>query len=225
MPELKNARMTWAEAKKAFVNRKLLSAEEFYALEEELRGMAFTITNIASQQQLYRVKRKLEQIIAEGETLAFFREWLAEESVVWNKAYSHLVFRQSVFGAYNSARYDSIMDPDIAPEFPYLRYEAVMDERTREDHAALHGRVWARHNFPEEYWPPNGFACRCDVVTISEGTRKKLRATPERKSIPTDKAGNTLQPDEGWRVNQNAPGYQPANLRHILRETITANGR
>jgi SPP1 gp7 family putative phage head morphogenesis protein len=52
---------------------------------------------------------------------------------------------------------------------PYLRYSAVMDRRTRPQHAAWHGTIlpvddpwWQTH------FPPNGWRCRCTVVQVNE---------------------------------------------------------
>lgn len=57
----------------------------------------------------------------------------------------------------------------LAPRRPYLRYIAVLDERTRPDHAAWHGTIlpWD-HPWWEHHVPPNGWRCRCTVVQLSE---------------------------------------------------------
>ena len=52
---------------------------------------------------------------------------------------------------------------------PYWQYLAVMDKRTRPSHAILNGLVYpADHEFWQSNYPPNGFRCRCGVITLSQ---------------------------------------------------------
>ena len=45
-----------------------------------------------------------------------------------------------------------------------LEYVAVMDERTRQSHAALNGAIYPiNHPFWDTFYPPNGWGCRCHV--------------------------------------------------------------
>ncbi len=57
----------------------------------------------------------------------------------------------------------------IARERPYLRYIAVLDQRTRPDHMAWHGTIlpWD-HPWWQTHYPPNGWRCRCTVEQLSE---------------------------------------------------------
>ena len=52
------------------------SRREFYALQEEYRGQAFTISKIAQARSIERVQRKLLQLIGSGGTTADFKKWL-----------------------------------------------------------------------------------------------------------------------------------------------------
>lgn len=58
---------------------------------------------------------------------------------------------------------------DTASRRPYWRYVAVMDGRTREAHRLLNGKIF-RHDDPfwDSHFPPNGWGCRCRVVSISK---------------------------------------------------------
>ena len=60
------------------------------------------------------------------------------------------------------------LDPDVVDAFPYWRYVATKDDRTRPDHKALDGLIlpktdpfWATHT------PPWEFGCRCTLVDVS----------------------------------------------------------
>lgn len=51
---------------------------------------------------------------------------------------------------------------------PYLRYSAVLDQRTRPSHSALHGIILpVEHPFWRAAFPPCGFLCRCIVTGLS----------------------------------------------------------
>jgi len=70
--------------------------------------------------------------------------------------------------------------------YPNLRYDAVMDEFTRDDHAALDGTVLPIDDpFWNRNYPPNGWGCRCSVSQ----TDKPATSKPDFK------------PDAGFRFN------------------------
>ena len=201
--------LSWPEAEAAFRDRLAISAEEFALISAELRGTAWTISRIAEHQTLLRVTRKLQQIIEMQGTLADFTKWIdTDQAGTWARSYTELVFRMATLGAYSQARWDEINDPDLGEEFGYIMYDAVNDDRTRDEHAALDGQTWLKSEFPGSYVPPNGFRCRCEIRNLNEDLRRRaggtLRDGPD--DIPTikDKDGNTVKarPDEGFRSNQ-----------------------
>ena len=62
---------------------------------------------------------------------------------------------------------------------PWLRYVAVQDANTREQHAAWHGTIlrWD-HPFWQTHYPPNGWTCRCMVQQMSQRDLDRLGFTP-----------------------------------------------
>ena len=51
---------------------------------------------------------------------------------------------------------------------PYLRYVAVLDEQTRDDHRRWHGVILSvDHRFWRSHYPPNGWKCRCAVEQLA----------------------------------------------------------
>ena len=62
-----------------------------------------------------------------------------------------------------------------------LQYRAVMDDRVRPEHAALHGVTLPPSDpFWEEYYPPNGWNCRCTVVQVR---KSKYPVTPHDEAM------------------------------------------
>lgn len=56
----------------------------------------------------------------------------------------------------------------------YLRYIAILDNRVRPSHKAMHGIVLPKnHPFWEQNFPPNGWNCRCRVRAVSRLTEKR----------------------------------------------------
>jgi len=75
---------------------------------------------------------------------------------------------------------------------PYLRYMAVLDGRTRQQHRTWHGTVLPiDHPFWQTHYPPNGWRCRCMVQQLSERDLKRFdyKVSPG-PSIQTRKWGN-----------------------------------
>jgi len=70
-------------------------------------------------------------------------------------------------------------DKDI---FPLLRYSTIGDNRVRDEHRAIDQVVKPVDSpFWDEWFPPNGFNCRCIVERLSSGnvTSKEFDANPD----------------------------------------------
>jgi len=115
--------------------------------------------------------------------------------------------------------------------FPYWRYLATLDNRTRPAHRALHNRIWpADATIWDHIYPPNGFRCRCTVQAVNRETAmaEGVQATGEiiERNVPVNAAGDqvkvkgwrsngqTFFPDPGWDV---APGKRD-NLKAQLEQ-------
>lgn len=69
----------------------------------------------------------------------------------------------------------------------YLQYDAVNDDRTRPEHAAMDGIILPLdHPFWRTHFPPNGWYCRCTVrdYTRSQLERRGLRVTSDAAVEP-----------------------------------------
>jgi SPP1 gp7 family putative phage head morphogenesis protein len=74
---------------------------------------------------------------------------------------------------------------EYAEALPYLTYNAINDERVREQHKQL-DNITLRfdHPFWEKNMPPNGYNCRCFVTQDFEGEISTL--TPEQEAFKPD---------------------------------------
>lgn len=98
------------------------------------------------------------------------------------------IYQTNVQSAYMAGRYRRQMEADA---FPYLQYLAVMDSRTRQSHALLHGKVW-RKDDPvwNSIYPPNGYNCRCRTraLTARQLDRAGLKQEPAAEVLTREVA-------------------------------------
>lgn len=68
--------------------------------------------------------------------------------------------------AYHAAEYKRLRQ--VTDIYPYYKYMTRADNRVRDEHAALHGKVFF-HSDPiwKAIWPPNGWNCRCYVTPMT----------------------------------------------------------
>ena len=73
-----------------------------------------------------------------------------------------LILRQNVAMAHAVGQREVAEDPRVLEYLPCYEYAAVMDERTRDEHAALNGLILPKTDpFWRTHFPPWEFNCRC----------------------------------------------------------------
>jgi SPP1 gp7 family putative phage head morphogenesis protein len=101
-----------------------------------------------------------------------------------------LIYDQNMAGSNAAGRRERQLA--TAKLFPYWRYVAVMDGRTRPTHKALNGQVFPTdHPFWAINYPPQGFRCRCTVQALTQAQ--------------VDKAGIQVESAEGEFVERQVP--------------------
>ena len=113
-----------------------------------------------------------------------------------------------------------------------MQYRAVNDGRTRSDHAMLDGMI-----FPvdDPFWranlPPNGFNCRCNVITLSQRQVDKLAekegrdpVTRTERTFPINQSfagipGEPFKPD----LSGFAPAFREQLLNDVARHFSLKN--
>lgn len=80
------------------------------------------------------------------------------------------IYRTNMAAAYEAGRQQVIFNDRDDDPFGYVMYSAIMDNRTRPTHKALHGKVMEKS---DPAWssisPPNGYNCRCTIVELTQG--------------------------------------------------------
>jgi len=182
---------------------------------------SFTIAHIENQELLAHIAKDVQLAIDGGMT---FAKWLDgvddlfDAYGVTRQSNHHLqtVFQTNIQSSYNAGRWAEYHDPEVAGFFPLFQYHAVDDDRTRYSHLIHNGAIYRRDDpFWNEWWPPNGYNCRCTVTAVSkyeaedygiqsgqvwgfdpDGNYKKAGDAPGRGEYKPDKGFNT-NPAEG----------------------------
>lgn len=174
---------------------------------EDAHAKAFTVAKMTNVQLLKDTKETLETALKEGwsgqktqrELKNMFQAkgwWGKKEITDPNTGESkeiqlgssrrvRTIYRQNIQSAYNAGRYlEQLEDVDFAP---YLQYMAILDERTRPTHRALHEKTF---RYDDPFWsfmyPPNGWGCRCFVRNLTENQL-------QQKNITVEKSGKNLK--------------------------------
>ena len=150
------------------------------------------------------------------------------------------IFKNNINSAYAAGRYkQQLEDVDIAP---YFQYMCILDESTRPEHRAMHGKVF-RYDDPfwAAFYPPNGWGCRCFVRSLTQNEIKKRGLTVEQsgddlKQVDIGdkrpvgsykfKLGGkeyNLTADAGWSTNMGAHAWNLDVLAYNKIENLPQN--
>lgn len=218
---LSGKNMTFQEAVDYFRERVPVSAEVFYQIAEDYRGLAFTVSGYSAVQVLKRFYEELLAALEEGITLSEFQANMedfleAEGYDGLNPFQADNIFRTNIQTAYNVGHYEQMTNPEVMKLRPYWQYDAVEDQHTRPSHLAMDGRVFpADHKVWDIWYPPNGFRCRCTVRSLSE---RQVKARGLR--VETELPGSVV-PDPHFMSNPAKERFQP-DLKSYPKALVTA---
>lgn len=97
----------------------------------------------------------------------------------------------------------------------YLQYRTAGDDKVRPEHAALNGvTLPIGDKFWEEYYPPNGWNCRCTVVQVR---KSKQAPTPHDEAMTRGEEALQLDTKQMFRFNpgkeeRSVPKYNPYTI-------------
>lgn len=217
----------------------------WYEIYEKEHDKIFTVAKTAGYDVLKDIRAAVQKAIDEGTTLRDFQKELKpllKQKGWWGKVPDpsdptkevqlgsvrrlETIYTTNLRTSYQAGRYANL--EDNAAFRPYWQYIAVMDDRTRKEHKELHGKVF-RHDDPfwENFFPPNGWNCRCTVKSLSQKDLDRLGLTVENSAgklrdataeLPNGTKvqgkvyrtnGKIIQTDVGWNYNPGRSTYQP----------------
>lgn len=164
-------------------------------MQREEHAYHFTVAKAMTHDLLLDIRTAVDDAIANGTTLEDFKKTLTptlqakgwwgkktmvdpntgEEKLVQLGSPRRLkiIYDTNLRTAYAAGRWEQV--ERTKKTRPYLRYVAVMDERTREQHRHWHDVVKPVDDpFWDDHYPPNGWRCRCNVQQLNDRDLKRL---------------------------------------------------
>lgn len=201
--------MTFEEAVEYFKGRVPVTADVFYGIVEQYRGLAFTVSGYTKAQILKRFYDEILAALEDGNTFSeFYRNM---NDFLKSEGYEGLdprqaanIFRTNAQTAYNVGHYEQMTDPSVMKLRPFWQYDAVNDANTRPSHLLMDGKVYpADHPVWDTWFPPNGFGCRCLVRNLSK------RQVEARNLTVEDVSPVSIFPDPHFNTNPARVKFEP----------------
>lgn len=154
-----------------------------YDLMMELRQ---NIYSFAAFKNHSNIKAMIDALLDEdGKVVSFsvFKEKAEQIGKVYNVNWLETEYKTAIGQADMAVKWKDIeRDKET---LPLLQYDAVNDDRTRPAHAALDGVTLPVDDpFWDEFFPPNGWNCRCTTRQLASGDIKKPAIFPTEEETP-----------------------------------------
>lgn len=139
----------------------------------------------------------------------------------------NLILKQNAAMAKSAGEWARMHDPDAMKVFPYVRYHARNDRRTRGEHAHLDGKIFRKDDpFLKTHTPPWEFNCRCWLEEITEKAAGKTpeliqKPTPQEEVKVESRSGFSFDPEHAFEV-QDLGDIQPMSRAAIVKQAEEA---
>jgi len=204
MPEFAFKKLPFTEAIGFFRDKVNLPTETWRDLQGGMHSRAFVIAGAQKNQLLEDIRSAVDKALADGTTLAEFRKsfdktvqkhgWSYNGGKKWRTAVIYDTNLRSAYSAGNWAQSQKTLQSR-----PYLRYIAGLSENPRKSHLVWNGKILpAGHPWWATHYPPNGWGCKCKVVSVSK--REMERDGLKVSKAPTP-ANDTTGIDESFDYN------------------------
>ena len=168
--------------------KELMPSEDWWRVQGNAHNKSFVIAHMTYMDLLSDIRNSLVDAQKNGLNL---KEWsaTAEDKMRakgwWGKkeiqteagtrevqlgsAYRlKTIYQTNMAQAYEAGRQAVIWDDN--PLFPYVMYSAILDNKTRPRHRALHGVVMRKSDPAWQFIAPkNGYNCRCTIIELMDG--------------------------------------------------------
>lgn len=184
------------EAIEFFASKRVVSPAEFAAVRGRFRAGAFTARHLTAGTAMQLAHTATASAVAGASIPSVVSALRADPSLLGiDRGYLSTVVRTNSATSYNAGRYQAMTDPAVLSLRPYWLYVTAGDERVRDEHQVLEGKMFeADSDEGNLYYPPLGFNCRCSMVSQS---RRQFEARGgELQAGPVDGADITAGFDQ-----------------------------
>ncbi|MDS7929617.1 phage minor head protein [Acinetobacter sp. V102_4] len=168
--------------------KQLMPSQDWWQVQGNAHNKAFVIAQMTRMDLLEEIRQSLLDAQKNGWDLKKWSEvvepkmrqrgWWGKQDILTedgqrtvqlgNPYRLKTIYQTNMAQAYEAGRQAVIWDDN--PLFPYVQYSAILDNRTRPSHQALHGVVMHKNDPAWQYIAPkNGYNCRCTVIELMEG--------------------------------------------------------
>ena len=218
----------------AFFRQKLnLPTATWQDIRHDMHARAFVVAGAMKDDLLDDIRESIDEALAEGTSIAQFRDdfdeiierhgWAYKGGRKWRTA---VIFNTNISVAYAVGHYQAMMEPAVRKARPYLRYIASSSRNPRPEHRAWYNVILpADDPWWDTHYPPNGWGCKCGVVSHSAREVERIRAEekdgdkPVRTSAPETKTYEWIDNngeihnipdgiDPGWDYNPGKAGFE-----------------
>ena len=216
------------------------SHEELVGIDQRIKAQSFFSARVADARILDRLRSISDAYsrgdIGIGEARNILKNFLKGEGYdprqagmrnLASTARLNLVMRQNAAMAHSAGEWARMHDPDAMKVFPYVRYHARGDSRSRSSHSQLDGNIYHKNDpFLKTHTPPWEFNCRCwlEEITAKEAGKEEERiqpmTPPENVSVDSD-SGFAFDPEYAFET-QDLTNIQPMSRGAIISQAEKA---
>lgn len=176
--------LPYQEAIDFFMLKTNTPTEAWDVLWQEANQRAFTVAGAMEEELLEGLREAVDQAISQGTTLADFRKsfdslvekfgWAYKGSRGWR---TQVIYQTNLSVAYARGHWQQMTNEHVRKVRPFLRYVPSSSANPRPDHARWGNLVlpWD-HPFWDTHAPPNGWGCKCGLVSVSAREIERLKA-------------------------------------------------
>lgn len=151
------------------------------ALAYQLKDNAAVYAAFKNHVEVNELRNLLVDSDGKPKTWQQFKKDALPLTETYNKTWLETEYNQAVSAAEMAAKWEGFQEN--ADIYPNLEYRAVMDDRTRPEHAILNGVVLPiNDHLWDSIYPPNDWGCRCDVIQTD------AEVNPPREDMKPNKA-------------------------------------
>jgi len=153
---------------------------------------AFVSAGAMKDELLTELHTAVDKAISQGTTLGEFRKdfdnivtrhgWQYKGGKGWRSA---VIFNTNLSTAYSAGHYAQMTDPDVLKARPYWRYVASTSRNRRPEHMQWYNMVLSADDpWWKTHYPPNGWGCKCGVVSHSAREVERLKKEESGGEFP-----------------------------------------
>ena len=209
-------------------------------LEPKIKAQAFFSARVAEAHILERLRSVTDAYsrgeMGLGEARNTLKDFLRAEGYdphqaglrnLAGTARLNLILKQNAAMTHAAAEWKRMHDPDAMRVFPYVRYHARSDRKTRSAHSDLDGKIFHKDDpFLKTHTPPWEFNCRCYLEEITEKEAQRYSGmiqtpTPADKVTVDSKSGFVFDPEHAFEEH-NLTSLQPMSRARIVKQAEEA---